>query len=414
MRQMLPPDLGPSKLDRELYWCSRPEHEIESPKGKNRRTPPVSDYQYIEFRHAKFRECVKKGSFMPGLNVNAEKVDIFVTLCDVICDPNAEKPTPLCQYAAFHLIQHLKDIDRDVVPQWQQPSTKNAKKGLKDKVSQYMDMRATQPREIESRLLKRVGEALGRVLTNETGVSSMFEEILWNSPDRQIHFDLYDIDLSRSTNELVRAWVEKLTERDEKENLSLPTQIWTWAHALKKRPEGMLEDLAQGHLRSWAQKSTAEGAKVPYRLAYRALFNVCIWAPATTTPGELTSIRPDSTSTGREMMIRSTPESLRICFGCAQTGGPGLPKRDFPLPSSCTSPPTSKTENMLFFCMRRTDTWTIQCVRRSYIPCLDWPSIMYPSPDLSLSMSGRKSKSTQRKLSNAGKTQMPRYDLTST
>ncbi|EHA22116.1 hypothetical protein ASPNIDRAFT_40959 [Aspergillus niger ATCC 1015] len=273
MRQMLPPDLGPSKLDRELYWCSRPEHEIESPKGKNRRTPPVSDYQYIEFRHAKFRECVKKGSFMPGLNVNAEKVDIFVTLCDVICDPNAEKPTPLCQYAAFHLIQHLKDIDRDVVPQWQQPSTKNAKKGLTDKVSQYMDMRATQPREIESRLLKRVGEALGRVLTNETGVSSMFEEILWNSPDRQIHFDLYDIDLSRSTNELVRAWVEKLTERDEKENLSLPTQIWTWAHALKKRPEGMLEDLAQGHLRSWAQKSTAEGAKVPYRLAYRALFN---------------------------------------------------------------------------------------------------------------------------------------------
>ncbi|GKZ75574.1 hypothetical protein AnigIFM56816_000231 [Aspergillus niger] len=273
MRQMLPPDLGPSKLDRELYWCSRPEHEIESPKGKSRRTPSVSDYQYIEFRHAKFRECVKKGSFMPGLNVNAEKVDIFVTLCDVLCDPNAEKPTPLCQYAAFHLIQHLKDIDRDVVPQWQQPSTKNAKKGLKDKVSQYVDTRATQPREIESRLLKRVGEALGRVLTNETGVSSMFEDILWNSPDRQIHFDIYDIDLSRSTNELVRAWVEKLTERDEKENLSLPTQIWTWAHALKKRPEGMLEDLAHGHLRSWAQKSTVEGAKGPYRLAYRALFN---------------------------------------------------------------------------------------------------------------------------------------------
>ncbi|GKZ38993.1 hypothetical protein AbraIFM66950_011622 [Aspergillus brasiliensis] len=273
MRQMLPPDLGPSKLDRELIWCSRPEQENESPKEKNRRTPPPSDYQYIEFRHAQFRECVRRGGFMPEINLNAEKVDIFVTLCDVLCDPKAEKPTPLCQYAACHLIQHLRDIDRDLPPQWQQASSKDTKKGTKDRVSEYRDTRSSQPRGIETSHLKKVGEALGRVLTNETGVSYVFEDILWNSPDKQIHFDLYDFDLARSTNELVRAWIEKLTETDEKVNLSLPTQIWTWAHALKKRPEGMLEDLAQGHLRSWAQKSTVEGAKGPYRLAYRALFN---------------------------------------------------------------------------------------------------------------------------------------------
>ncbi|GFN19983.1 uncharacterized protein AtWU_09788 [Aspergillus tubingensis] len=273
MRQMLPPDLGPSNLDRELYWCSRPEHETENSNQKSRKTPSIGDYQYIEFRNAKVRECVKRGQFQPGLDVNAEKVNIFVTLCDVLCDHKADKPTALCQYAACHLIQHLKDIDREIVPQWQRPSTKDAKKGFKDKMSHYRDMRPTKPQEIPNRELKKVGEALGRVLTNETGVSSVFEDILWNSSDRQIHFDIYDTDKARSTNELVRAWIEKLTERDERENLSLPTQIWTWAQALKKRPEGMLEDLAKGHIRSWVQKSTPEGAKGPYRLAYRALFN---------------------------------------------------------------------------------------------------------------------------------------------
>ncbi|PYH39238.1 uncharacterized protein BO87DRAFT_403166 [Aspergillus neoniger CBS 115656] len=272
-RQMLPPDLGPSNLDRELYWCSRPEHETENSNQKSRKTPSIGDYQYIEFRNAKVRECVKRGQFQPGLDVNAEKVNIFVTLCDVLCDHKADKPTALCQYAACHLIQHLKDIDREMVPQWQRPSTKDAKKGFKDKMSHYRDTRPAKPQEIPGRELKKVGEALGRVLTNETGVSSVFEDIIWYSSDKQIHFDIYDTDKARSTNELVRAWIEKLTERDERENLSLPTQIWTWAQALKKRPEGMLEDLAKGHIRSWVQKSTPQGAKVPYRLAYRALFN---------------------------------------------------------------------------------------------------------------------------------------------
>ncbi|PWY70006.1 hypothetical protein BO83DRAFT_438539 [Aspergillus eucalypticola CBS 122712] len=273
VRQMLPPDLGPSKLDRELYWCSRPEHETENSNQKSRKAPSIGDYQYIEFRNAKVRECVKRAQFQPGLDINTEKVNIFVTLCDVLCDHKADKPTPLCQYAACHLIQHLKDIDREMVPQWQRPSTKDAKKGFKDKMSHYRDTRPAKPQEIGGRELKKVGEALGRVLTNETGVSSVFEDILWYSSDKQIHFDIYDTDKARSTNELVRAWIEKLTERDERENLSLPTQIWTWAQDLKKRPEGMLEDLAKGHIRSWVSKSTPEGAKVPYRLAYRALSN---------------------------------------------------------------------------------------------------------------------------------------------
>ncbi|RAL03459.1 uncharacterized protein BO80DRAFT_376466 [Aspergillus ibericus CBS 121593] len=284
IRPMLPPNLGPPSVNAEIYWCSRPDHETENPRDKSRKQPPASEYEYVEFRQAKFKECIKEGSSRINLDVNANKVDIFVTLCDILCGPGVDSAESLHEYATFNLLRHLKDID--FVTQEKRPTdTEMNERSLRDKMSYSKEPKPRQPRRIDNEQLKRVGEALWRILTNGTGVSSVFEKVLSQTAASDIHFDLYDLSLGHtgaergccrefttSTKELVRSWAEELIGRDQSENLSLPAHIYSWADNMKRNPEGMLEDLAKGHLQSWAQKSTAEEAKIPYKLAYRACY----------------------------------------------------------------------------------------------------------------------------------------------
>ncbi|PWY74525.1 hypothetical protein BO94DRAFT_607008 [Aspergillus sclerotioniger CBS 115572] len=272
IRPMISPNLGPPSVDAELYWCSRPDHETEIPKDKSRKQPPASEYGYIEFRQTKFKECIREGGAALNMDMNFEKVEIFVTLCDVLCGSEEVTAESLHEYATFNLIRHLRDID--FVTQGKRQADRDLnEKNLKDKMSLTKDVKLTQSREIDNEQLKRVGEAVWRILTNGTGVSSVFEKVLSQMAASEIHFDLYDLsEFTTSTNELVRSWAEELIARDERENLSLPAHIWSWADNMKKQPESMLENLAKGHLQSWAQKSTAEEARIPYKLAYRACY----------------------------------------------------------------------------------------------------------------------------------------------
>ncbi|PYI05224.1 hypothetical protein BO78DRAFT_419881 [Aspergillus sclerotiicarbonarius CBS 121057] len=286
IRPMLPPHMGPPSVNAEIYWCSRPDHETENPKDKTRKQPRAGDYEYVEFRQAEFKECIREGSSRIGLDVNAKKVDIFVTLCDILCGgPGVESAESLHEYATFNLIRHLRDIE--FVIQDKRPADRESnEKSLRDKMSHTKEVKPRQPRKIDNEQLKRVGEALWRILTNGTGVSSVFEKVLSQMTAGEIHFDLYDLSLGHmgaergccqefttSTKELMRSWAEELIGRDTSENLSLPAHIWSWADNMKRHPEGMLEDLAKGHLQSWAQKSTADEARIPYKLAYRACYS---------------------------------------------------------------------------------------------------------------------------------------------
>ncbi|PWY64264.1 hypothetical protein BO70DRAFT_207475 [Aspergillus heteromorphus CBS 117.55] len=292
IRRVLPSNLGPPSVNPELYWCSRPDHETGNQKDKAHKQPLADDYEYVDFRQAKLKKCIQQGGTNIYTDVNAEKVEIFVTLCDILCGSSLEPESSLPEYAAFNLIRHLREID--LVTHEVVPVDHSKEKSLKDLLSKDRETKEKEARSkemkpqsqrIKNDQLKRVGKALYRVLTNETGVSAVFEKVQSQMDNSHIDFDLYDTPsagtqesgdcgdcVKTSTNELIRVWAEEMIARDRDDHLSLPAHIWSWADIMKTHPARMLENLARGHLQSWVQKSTAEEARVPYKLAFRAFF----------------------------------------------------------------------------------------------------------------------------------------------
>ncbi|PYH93236.1 hypothetical protein BO71DRAFT_431168 [Aspergillus ellipticus CBS 707.79] len=293
IRRVLPSSLGPPSVDPELYWCSRPDHETDNNKDKTRKQTLDGDYEFIEFRQVKFKECIKHGGAKINMDANAEKVNIFVTLCDILCGSRSEPAESLHEYAAFNIVRHLREIDFEFEIQGTMPDNHSKERGLMDKLTKDRETKEKEARyeakgisqHITDEQLKKVGQALYRVLTNETSVSSVFEKVQSQMAVNHIDFDLYDISpvdtqgladcgncIRTNINELVRAWAEKLVASDKDDRLSLPPHIWRWADAMKSHPERMLETLARGHLQSWVKKSTGEEARVPYKLAFRAFY----------------------------------------------------------------------------------------------------------------------------------------------
>ncbi|KAF7593901.1 hypothetical protein BBP40_010603 [Aspergillus hancockii] len=271
-QSMLPPNLGP--------------------QGMTRKPPVTSKYEYVEFRQASFREHIRRGGNI-FQDVNTAKVKIFVTICNILCDSSATIAESLQEYAAFHVVSHLRDIDlkvrekeaTDKIPKEGTPKDKISKdKEAKVKGARNSEPGPKQTGMIRPKDLNQAGRALYRLMSNETSASSVFEKVESRMANSQIDFELYDLPQSpnlrqrtskdnglvvTSTNSLVQDWANELAGGGN-EGMSLPPQIFAWAERTVNEPRNMLECLAYGHLRSWAQKTTAEDARVPYRLAYRA------------------------------------------------------------------------------------------------------------------------------------------------
>lgn len=217
--------------------------EFDSPHA----TKATSDL--ISFRQPALNEYLEKGDNGMIEDSLQEKIDIFKVLCDVLCNSNAEEPSTreghqVQEYAAVNLIQHLADID--------------IKKSKPEQGAMVV-------------------EAISRVMTNENNASTVFETVM----DRQGNHDIVDFDLyepfdaldtfSAQAAAILLAWAKKMSFHDEAE-LSWPAR--EWVAAIIKTPQNMLEALGRGHLETMARQVTWKDARVPYRLAYRALYTV--------------------------------------------------------------------------------------------------------------------------------------------
>jgi len=166
------------------------------------------------------------------------KVQIFTTLCKVLCDNNAseaESRKVLHRYAASNLVNHLLDID----------------------------LIATTPQQG-----KDVVEWLSKVLTNENNVCAIFETVLHEKDDYYVSFSLYD---ESDTAKRILAWAKKMSFFEDEE---LTDTAREWIEATVKDSGKLFEPLAKGHVENLSKKVLAEEAWQPYRLAYHALGRV--------------------------------------------------------------------------------------------------------------------------------------------
>jgi hypothetical protein len=116
------------------------------------------------------------------------KVQIFTTLCKVLCDNNAseaESRKVLHKYAASNLVNHLLDIG----------------------------LIATTPQQG-----KDVVEWLSKVLNNENNVCAIFETVMHDKDDYYVSFSLYD---ESDTAKRILAWAKKMSFFEDEE-LTIP------------------------------------------------------------------------------------------------------------------------------------------------------------------------------------------------
>jgi hypothetical protein len=261
-------------------------------KTKDRHAPDASNWRYVVFRQESFRQHIQSGDGM-FKDAAAAKLSIFVTLCKILCDARVSNVDSVHQYAAIYVIRHLKDIEIEI------EETESVSKTPKDKFKKeilstnkhFKEERAKDKQKkpkfsrISDENLGNVASALYKLLSNETGASSVFERIQSLIPGSQISFDLYNFPedtsskhepngreahTTKSTTTLISNWAKELYTRiQEQENHpSLPPQILEWAKCLTEQPQTMPKSLAKGHLRSWAQKTTIEEARTPYPIAH--------------------------------------------------------------------------------------------------------------------------------------------------
>ncbi|EXJ75437.1 uncharacterized protein A1O5_02133 [Cladophialophora psammophila CBS 110553] len=209
------------------------------------------EHEYVFFRQAAFKEYLETNKNKMIEDPIQERVNIFVTLCEILCGQNAVGDSPrqsFREYATVSLMEHFRDID----------------------------IRQTSPKQSAD-----VVEALSRVLSNDNNVCAVFEAVLDRQGRDYVEFDLYDTfrpdtmfrRWERAGTLLV--WAKKLHFYEEEE---LSFRAREWVEASIKAPQKMLETLGRGHLENWAQAVTEQDAVVPYTLAYRALSTTGIFA----------------------------------------------------------------------------------------------------------------------------------------
>lgn len=230
----------------------------------------------------------------------AAKLRIFANLCEVLCDASVSKVDSVHEYAAIYVISHLRDIEIEI--EEKESASKTPKdKSKRDILSANMHSKEVTAKDKQTKAkrsripdadLEQVARALYKLLSNETGASSVFERIQAQMSGNEIYFDLYDLPedtgpphelnegetgTTKSTVILISDWAKEICTRSQEQDkqLSLSPQILEWARQLAEQPQTMLVSLAQGHLSSWAQKTTIEEARIPYKLAYRAFCTVC-------------------------------------------------------------------------------------------------------------------------------------------
>ncbi|KIW74016.1 hypothetical protein, variant [Phialophora macrospora] len=249
----LEPSLGSFDVTKEiqgmssslLYTIKTSDDQLLSGSDPDAAEASKVKPEYVSFRQPAFREHLETPDNKMIEDPMQEKIDIFVTLCKILCDRDAAGASArkaLQEYAATTFIQHLRDID----------IKKTTSKQGKDVV-----------------------EALARVLTNDNDVCAVFEANANFFDD----FDLYEItetDTPRrweTAGELL-AWAKKMHFHEEEE---LSPRARAWVEATIRAPQKVLETLGRGHLSNWALKMTAQDASTPYRLAYRALYTSLNW-----------------------------------------------------------------------------------------------------------------------------------------
>ncbi|OQV10292.1 hypothetical protein CLAIMM_14312 [Cladophialophora immunda] len=202
------------------------------------------EHEYVFFRQAAFKEYLEGNKNNMIGNPVQERVNIFITLCEILCGQNAighSSRQSFREYATVTFVEHFKDID----------------------------IRQTTPKQSAD-----VVEALSRVLTNDNNVCAVFEEVMDRLGRDYVEFDLYDtfrpdtiFGSWKRANKLL-VWAKKLHFYEEEE---LSSRARDWVEASIKAPQKMLETLGHGHLENWARAVTEQDATVPYILACRAL-----------------------------------------------------------------------------------------------------------------------------------------------
>lgn len=141
-----------------------------------------------------------------------------------------------------------------------------------------------------------VVEALSRVLRNENDVCTVFEKVMSQSDpwaQSSVSFDLYDAsqspwNMQSEVSDVVTFWAFWAKKMSFHGEVDLTDAAKMWVEATIKEPRKRLQNLGRGHLKSLTRKRAVKGAKIPYRLAYRALHLVS--RPETSSKGFLLSL----------------------------------------------------------------------------------------------------------------------------
>ncbi|KAA8572262.1 hypothetical protein EYC84_002888 [Monilinia fructicola] len=216
---------------------------------------PDKEYQeYVSFKNPAIKEHLAINNSQISERSEDARVEIFLTLCDLLCNRkgdsgiiSAESEMLLQWYAARYLIQHFKDID----------------------------VEKTSP---EQNL--KLFESLVRIISNENGVSNMFEGLVkterLNLKESYIETSLYsDLEclLCADSEDYGARRLVLLTAKVNIHKDKLMQKERRWQSAmLSSRPENLVKKLIQGHMESLARGSTFEDAEVPFKLIYRALY----------------------------------------------------------------------------------------------------------------------------------------------
>lgn len=217
-----------------------------------------TDYEFISFRQPLIKDYLKDEENQMIDNKTQEQVDLFLTLCEVLCSGDqhdvesegVDSRRSLQFYAALHFTQHLYEI----------------------KVEKTTESQALS-----------VFEAIVRILSNENNVCAVFEELLvvmrqLKPEDDETESAIYEASqvlTSEHTGlEVLDKWTEKVA--DSKERLTSRARGWFDARikSKDKHSKRLLKKLACGFLENWANMITAESAKIPYKLVYHTLRTV--------------------------------------------------------------------------------------------------------------------------------------------
>lgn len=216
------------------------------------------DYEFISFRQPLIKDYLRDEENQMIDNKTQEQVDIFSTLCEVLCSGEQNyvesegvgSRRSLQFYAALHFTQHLYEI----------------------KVEKSTENQALS-----------VFEAIVRVLSNENNVCAVFEQLLvvmgqLKPEDDGTESAIYEVFEGLTSEhkglEILDKWTEKVA--DSKDKLTSKARVWFDARikSKDKHSKRLLKKLACGFLENLATMITAESAKIPYKLVYHTLRTV--------------------------------------------------------------------------------------------------------------------------------------------